>query len=73
MVVVGYEDLVKADMESNFKKLDGKGKKKEPKPKKEVKVEKDLTEPTAKDIYDNNPNEDKTPEGGENEEPSTLF
>ena len=28
MVVVGYEDLIKSDLEDNFKKLDGKGKKK---------------------------------------------
>lgn len=66
MVVVGYEDLVKADLEQNFAKLDGK--KKEPKPKKEKKVEKDLTEPTAEDIY----NENNTPGEGDNE-PETLF
>lgn len=67
MVVVGYEDLVKADLEQNFAKLDGK--KKEPKPKKEKKVEKDLTEPTAEDIYNEN-----NSGGNENkEEPEILF
>jgi hypothetical protein len=69
MVVVGYEDLVKADLADNLDKVDGK-KKKEKKPltKKEVFKEKDLTEPTAEDIY----NENNTPGEGDNE-PETLF
>jgi hypothetical protein len=70
MVVVGYEDLIKADLENNFEKLDGK-KKKETKAK-SSKKEKDLTEPSAKDVpEDNQEQNDNT--GGGPEEPSALF
>jgi hypothetical protein len=68
MVVVGYEDLVKADLEENFKKLDGK--KKEAKPKKEKKVEK---EPHGPEVQNDGPSfVDNTPGEGDNE-PETLF
>lgn len=72
MVVVGYEDLVKADLEDNFKKLDGKGKPKNQKisrSKAENPKTPEEATPTAEDIYNENNsggNEDK-------EEPETLF
>jgi energy-coupling factor transporter ATP-binding protein EcfA2 len=77
MVVVGYEDLVKADLEDNFKKLDGKKKKIV----KKIGIEKEFdgvqgNHGTDRSNYipgTNPKNEDKAPETGENEEPSTLF
>jgi energy-coupling factor transporter ATP-binding protein EcfA2 len=66
MVVVGYEDLRKEDLERNFEKLDGKKSKKESKAKKPAK-EKDLTEPSANDT------KEPLPGTEESDEPETLF
>jgi hypothetical protein len=68
MVVVGYEDLVKADLEQNFEKLD-----KKPKKSKKQQMAEEPAKPNEalNDII--NHVEDKSPEAGEDEEASTLF
>jgi hypothetical protein len=69
MVVIGYEDLVKADLENNFEKLDKKPKKS----KKDIKLDKDTVLKYAEEQgYIPEKIEDKAPETGEQEEVS-LF